>query len=178
MCFVASSSPRTCDSFTERTKNENMTTNAKRKGNTNALSPADAPSMSTMNLCARFSHSGSDSIASTAFSRSASISSNSDMDALLEDQREARPAADRGAETRKPAGAGSRRSCPFRPHPSFRWIAPGYGVGLRGVSSTPLLMLEKVVLRLRRWCQRVHFRGGGTFVMPRTATAQSHVVEV
>src|SRR5438876_6752903 len=66
------------------------------------------------------------------------------MDALLEDQREARPAADRGAETRKPAGAGSRRSCPFRPHPSFRWIAPGYGVGLRGVSSTPLLMLMNV----------------------------------
>ena len=27
------------------------------------------------------------------------------------------------------------------PHPSFCWIAPGYGVGLRGVSSTPLLML-------------------------------------
>jgi len=73
--------------------------------------------------------------------RSASISSNSDMDALLEHQREARPAADREVETRKPAGAGSRRSCLLGPHPASAG-SHRLRLGLRGVSSTPLLMLE------------------------------------
>src|SRR2546428_13925200 len=30
------------------------------------------------------------------------------------------------------------------PHPSFRWIAPGYGLGLRGVSPRRSLMLKNL----------------------------------
>src|SRR5258708_1266005 len=66
------------------------------------------------------------------------------MDALLEHQRKARPAADRGVETRKPAGAGSRRSCPRRAASQLPLDRTRLRLGLRGVSSTPLVMLENV----------------------------------
>jgi len=65
------------------------------------------------------------------------------MDALLDDQREARPAADRGLKHESRLAPARAVLALLGPHPSFRWIAPGYGSGC-GAWTTPLLMLENL----------------------------------
>jgi len=89
--------------------------------------------------------------------------------------REARPAADREGETRKPAGAGSRRSCPLGPHPGFLLDRTRLRLRVAGRVVHAALDADEVVLRLCWWCQRIHPRRSGTVVMPRTPTAQRHV---
>jgi len=51
------------------------------------------------------------------------------------------PAVEEGTTNQRRLAPARAHLALLGPHPVFCWIALGYGVGLRGVSSTPLLML-------------------------------------